>query len=468
MTTYFGILTKIGEAKEANAKALGVPVKIAEMEVGDGGGALPVPDREQTSLIGSKHRAPINRIFVDPSNPAWLVVEQVIPEQFGGWWARELGLRDADGDLIAVSNCPPTYKPQMAEGSARTQVVRMVLQVSSTSNFTLKIDPAVVLATRAYVDEKAIEVRVYADRELAKKLDKNGTAVAAEKIATPRRISLQGDVVGEATFDGTKDISVAAKVTQLNPDDWALGTFGARNKELLTVPGSGVWTVPAGVTRIRVRVVGGGAGFNGLHGGGGGGFAGGTFSVEPGERIPYVVGAGGLTGANGGSSSFGGLVSATGGVGIRGGRGYGPRIAPGGMGGTGAIFNTDAVGTGGGGAGSPYGPGGAGADYLPSSSQGVVHGRAGSSGGAGGGASSGTPQGTYGLPGGIGSSDQAALAVGMDGGDSVAGGGGGNGGGLAGKGQAAAANVRGSGGGWEGGQSTPASRGGNGGIAIEW
>ncbi|MFY2084733.1 phage tail protein, partial [Achromobacter xylosoxidans] len=58
MTTYFGILTKVGEAKEANAKAPGVPVKIAEMEVGDGGGALPVPDREQTSLIGSKHRAP--------------------------------------------------------------------------------------------------------------------------------------------------------------------------------------------------------------------------------------------------------------------------------------------------------------------------------------------------------------------------------------------------------------------------
>ena len=75
MTTYFGILTKVGEAKEANAKALGVPVKIAEMEVGDGG-VLPVPDREQTSPIGSKHRAPINRIFVDPNNPAWLVVNR--------------------------------------------------------------------------------------------------------------------------------------------------------------------------------------------------------------------------------------------------------------------------------------------------------------------------------------------------------------------------------------------------------
>ncbi|CUR80000.1 phage tail protein [Achromobacter xylosoxidans] len=200
MTTYFGILTKIGEAKEANAKALGVPVKIAEMEVGDGGGALPVPDREQTSLIGSKHRAPINRIFVDPSNPAWLVVEQVIPEQFGGWWARELGLRDADGDLIAVSNCPPTYKPQMAEGSARTQVVRMVLQVSSTANFTLKIDPAVVLATREYVDLEA-----------SKKLGKMETAVAAKKLAQPVEISITGSTSGKASFDGQEAVSITTK-----------------------------------------------------------------------------------------------------------------------------------------------------------------------------------------------------------------------------------------------------------------
>ena len=44
----------------------------------------------------------------------------------------------------------------------------MVLQVSSTSNFTLKIDPAVVLATRVYVDE-----------ETAKRLGKDETAAAA-------------------------------------------------------------------------------------------------------------------------------------------------------------------------------------------------------------------------------------------------------------------------------------------------
>lgn len=213
MTTYFGILTKIGEAKEANAKALGIPVNITELEVGDGGGALPVPSREQTSLIGSRHRAPINRKFVDPNNPGWLVVEQVISEQFGGWWVREMGLRDADGDLVAVCNCPPTYKPQMAEGSARTQVVRMVLQVSSTSNFTLKIDPAVVLATRGYVDE-----------EVAKRLGKDETAAAAQRLAVARKLSISGaGTAAPKAFDGQEDVELV--LASLDMDKAGKGTL---------------------------------------------------------------------------------------------------------------------------------------------------------------------------------------------------------------------------------------------------
>lgn len=199
MTTFFGILTRIGEAKEARAKALGLPVVITEMEVGDGGSdSPPAPDREQTTVIGTRRRAPINRSFVDPSNASWLVIEQVIPEQVGGWWIRQLGLRDADGDLVAVANCPPTYKPLLAEGSARTQVVRMVLQVSSATDFELKVDPSVVLATRQYVDDGLLQ-----------KLDKTGTAVAASKLATARSIALTGDGTASMSFDGTKNVSGA-------------------------------------------------------------------------------------------------------------------------------------------------------------------------------------------------------------------------------------------------------------------
>ncbi|MBD2786630.1 phage tail protein, partial [Xenorhabdus sp. DI] len=80
------------------------------------------------------------------------IAEQVIPESEGGWWIREIGLFDKDGILIAVGNCAETYKPQLQEGSGRTQTIRMVLIVSHTDAVSLKIDPSVVLATREYVD----------------------------------------------------------------------------------------------------------------------------------------------------------------------------------------------------------------------------------------------------------------------------------------------------------------------------
>ncbi|TJA43132.1 phage tail protein, partial [Escherichia coli] len=47
-----------------------------------------------------------------------------------------------------------TYKPQLQEGSGRTQTIRMILVVTNTKAITLKIDPSVVLATRKYVDDK--------------------------------------------------------------------------------------------------------------------------------------------------------------------------------------------------------------------------------------------------------------------------------------------------------------------------
>ena len=169
-TKFYTLLTDIGAAKLASATALGVPLKITHMAVGDGGGALPTPDAKQTALVNEKRRAALNMLYIDPQNSSQIIAEQVIPENEGGWWIREVGLFDESGALIAVGNCPESYKPQLAEGSGRTQTVRMVLITSSTDNITLKIDPAVVLATRKYVDDKALELKVYADDQMAKHL----------------------------------------------------------------------------------------------------------------------------------------------------------------------------------------------------------------------------------------------------------------------------------------------------------
>lgn len=154
---FYCILTAVGEAKDANAKALGIPLRFKHMAVGDGGGVVPTPDRSRTKLYNQQYKALLNQLSCDPINTNQLIAELVIPEKEGGWWMRELGLYDEDGDLIAYGNCPPTYKPQLAEGSGRTQVVRMVIIMTSASNVELKIDPSVVLATRSYLESYAAQ-----------------------------------------------------------------------------------------------------------------------------------------------------------------------------------------------------------------------------------------------------------------------------------------------------------------------
>ncbi|HEK6320518.1 TPA: phage tail protein [Yersinia enterocolitica] len=150
---YFALLTHIGTARLANATALGTRLEITHMAVGDGGGTLPTPDPAQTQLVNEQRRAALNSLSIDAVNSNQIIAEQIIPETEGGWWIREIGLLNKAGELIAIANCPESYKPQMQEGSGRTQLIRMIFMVSSTAAVILKTDPAVVLATRQYADQ---------------------------------------------------------------------------------------------------------------------------------------------------------------------------------------------------------------------------------------------------------------------------------------------------------------------------
>jgi hypothetical protein len=111
---------------------------------------------------------------------------------------------------------------------------------------------------------------------------------------------------------------------------------------------SGTFTVPAGVSSVRVAAVGGGGGGGGGHkgcgsgggGGGGGRVLTGTWAVTPGASLGVTVGGGGGgvsagRGGAGGASTFGGLVSAAGGAGGEGGWYCGSENSGGGAGGSG-------------------------------------------------------------------------------------------------------------------------------------
>lgn len=199
-TKYLALLTNIGAAKLAKATALGTKVEITQLAVGDGNGVLPTPNPAQTALVHELRRAPLNMLTVDPANASQIIAEQVIPEDVGGWWIREIGLFDKDGDMVAIANCAETYKPQLQEGSGRVQVIRVILIVSSTEAVTLKIDPAVVLATRQYVDSQLRaheQSRNHPDASTTEKgfvqLSNSVTSDSESQAATPKAVKIAMD-----------------------------------------------------------------------------------------------------------------------------------------------------------------------------------------------------------------------------------------------------------------------------------
>ncbi len=142
---------------------------------------------------------------------------------------------------------------------------------------------------------------------------------------------------------------------------------------------SSTWTCPAAVSRVKVRVWGGGAGGSTGQGGGAGGYAEGIVAVVPGTVYTITVSTAAASGANGGSSGFHSLVTASGGTAAgAGGTGGGASlsvafiggagnslalVATGGnspMGGQGSAYQVAGVAPGGGGGGGTGGSNGAG------------------------------------------------------------------------------------------------------------
>ncbi|MBI4621030.1 MAG: phage tail protein [Desulfobacterales bacterium] len=185
MTTqnYYIILTTLGEAKVAEAIAGGTPISLTEMAVGN---AEYTPSKGQTSLVNEQWRDSLNSLARDPENPNYIVAEAVIPPEDGGWDVCEVGLFDSDGNLFAIGKYPKTYKPVLAEGSGKDLYIRFIMEVSSEAEVNLLIDPAVVLATRKYVDDSLspIETAFAFEHEQ----DGEHTTTFLEKLLLPLRI----------------------------------------------------------------------------------------------------------------------------------------------------------------------------------------------------------------------------------------------------------------------------------------
>jgi phage-related tail fiber protein len=214
---YVAMLTDIGATQLASSVANGTPWDITHMAVGDGNGVTPIPSKLQTALIHENLRLPLNRLTVRADRPV-IVAELILPSNVGGWWVREVGLYDSAGLLVAVANYPATFKPTRAQGTGRTQGIRVQILVSSTANVTLIDDPTLVSPTLEVVRDEILK----------------GTAGFAARLKTARKIALMGDATGEAQFDGSNNATINMALAKSGVTAGSYGKVTVNAKGLVT------------------------------------------------------------------------------------------------------------------------------------------------------------------------------------------------------------------------------------------
>lgn len=183
---YFTVLTDYGISRFAQAALTGETVDFATMAVGDGGGDTPSPQASQTGLVNEVYRAALNRVIIADQAANVIRTEMIMLPQVGGFWIREAALYDEMGECLAVASLPPSYKPQLAEGSGRMHAVNLWIAVSNTADVELKADPSVILATADEVNKAKNEAKNYAD-QLVGDLDTSIQQVIADAITAARR-----------------------------------------------------------------------------------------------------------------------------------------------------------------------------------------------------------------------------------------------------------------------------------------
>lgn len=222
---YYSMLTDKGKERFAQAAITGIPVDFAEMAVGDGGGTVPNTDPTQTQLINEVFRAPLNRLVIADDAASVIRAEMIMLPQVGGFWVREAALYSSDGECLVVASLPPSYKPQLAEGSGRLQSVNIWIAVNNTADVELKADPSVILATIEEVNKAKAEAKDYTD-EVAGSLNTDIQLAISNAITAAKRDFWEEDnPVGTVKF----------YAQSINPNErypWSEWVYTGENKTI--------------------------------------------------------------------------------------------------------------------------------------------------------------------------------------------------------------------------------------------
>ena len=180
MAQYTAVFTTYGTQLLAKAIANNKPITVTHFAVGDGNGNAVTVNASQERLVNEKYRATISAVSLDPRNNKQVVFELTIPENIGGFYIREMGVFDAQNKLIAYANCPESFKPTLASGSGKVQVMRMILLVASSNAVTLTVDDSVIFVTRGQLTPQTITANS------ANGVDQYGHSHAIDKASTTK------------------------------------------------------------------------------------------------------------------------------------------------------------------------------------------------------------------------------------------------------------------------------------------
>ena len=180
MAKYTAIFTTYGTQVLAKAIANNQPLRVTHFAVGDGNGNAVTVSASQERLVNEKYRATISAVSLDPRNNKQVIFELTIPEDIGGFYIREMGVFDANNKLVAYANCPESFKPTLASGSGKVQVMRMILLVASSNAVTLTVDDSVIFVTRGQLTPHTITATS------SNGFDQNGHSHAIDKASTTK------------------------------------------------------------------------------------------------------------------------------------------------------------------------------------------------------------------------------------------------------------------------------------------
>lgn len=152
-TKYTTVLTKQGLAYETECLTSQSEFHITHIAVGDGNGRETTPNENQTSLINEVKRYSVTGEEVNIEKGLYYAITKV-PETDGGFTIRELGGYNAAGELVMVSNFPPTKKHVQEPDDLHKVYIRMDLCKVNSKIFPSIVDPNLSIPSMDYLTEK--------------------------------------------------------------------------------------------------------------------------------------------------------------------------------------------------------------------------------------------------------------------------------------------------------------------------